>query len=761
MDFIAKIIEKSLANAEIVSIAAILMAFAWHFLFSRRKYHVALLMLAAGLFALGYLGGILSWLSGLGGDSFLETNSFDIREAYFWGGTFLSTLSQMLLPFNKIFLLIAVEAFGLSMILFLIVWWQPIVLRGLVALLIVGMAYSLYLGYAGFESGRAYIAELQRQFNPNPSGFNATADVDLFIYIGESTSSLNMSLYGYPLPTTPQLDKLSKVDDGFLRFVGVRSTHTHTSLSLLRAFAITSPRTDGKLVQWGIGNVLKQSGLKARLHSVQPLNGSYAAFSRFVFDGVDFDRPKDDQFKGNYIAPKVKDHQLLEQALKDSGVVFFHSYAGHGGYLDLIDTSQSQSVKKPDIRFDGMYGSLFSHTINTNLPRDANDYDQAITYIDRNVAHAIKTIKLRSKPAAFIYFSDHGEAVYAKRGHDSSNFIDEMSRIPMIVYFNEAYRKQYPEIYSAYRKAAQSKRTRLLDQISPTILDILRVRSSSPLDVPTLAAASKHPRPYILERETVTGPSRIDMDYNEATGFSKAQFVGGTAEPTYISIINEKFGDENTICYHRADSYAKALRSAAVTNCLEFDLMVDGDALNVYHPPVTATGFQIEHIFSIAQARKNSLWVDSKNLDGPIACNKLATYLERNHERVGQIFVEFPGGASGRLSELQSCGERLKVVGARRSYYVPTHLLLPCAENPSKNASACKELDDNVQKAMASGIFSDLSFNFLGYPAMKRLQGADKFKWNTWAIKAQDFHRFPRKDFSFIIMDTSTDPNTY
>jgi hypothetical protein len=92
---------------------------------------------------------------------------------------------------------------------------------------------------------------------------------------------------------------------------------------------------------------------------------------------------------------------------------------------------------------------------------------------------------------------------------------------------------------------------------------------------------------------------------------------------------------------------------------------------------------------------------------------------------------------------------------------VPTHLILPCAENPSKNASACNKLDDNVQKAMVSGIFSDLSFDFLGYPAIKRIQGAEKFKWNTWAIKAQDFHRFPRKDFSFIIMDTSTDPNTY
>lgn len=761
MEFISKVIEKSLANAEVVAIAAILLAFAWHFLFLRRKFHFALPMLGLGLFALGYLGGILAWLSGLGGDSFLESSNFEISEAFFWGSTFLSSLSQMLMPFNNTTVLIVVESFALSVILFFIVKWRPLVLRGLLALLVAGIAYSLHLGYKGFESGRAYVAALEEQFNNAPVGFEAKANIDLFIYIGESTTSLNMSLYGYPLPTTPQLEKLSKEDEGFLRFDGVKSTHTHTSQSLLRALAVTSSQPNGQLVQWGIGNVLKQSGLNSRLHSVQPVNGSFAAFSKFVFDGVNFDIPKEDKLKGNYASPKVKDHKLLEQALNDQGVVFFHSYAGHGHYLDLIETSLSHSVKRSNINFDGMYGSFLSETIYSDLPRDIDHYDQAITYIDRNIAEAIETIKLRNQPAALIYFSDHGEAVYAKRGHESSTFIHEMSMIPLIVYFNEAYRKAYPEIYLTYRKAAESKKTRLLDQISPTILDILRIQSSAPIDVPTLASDAKHPRPYILDRETVTGPSRIDIAYDENTGFSNAQFVGGTPEPTYISIINEKFGDENTICYHRANSYAKALRGAAATNCLEFDLMVDGDALNVYHPPATSTGLQIDHIFSIAQARKNSLWIDSKNLDDPAACNKLASYLELNHSRVGQIFVEFPAGASSRLGELQTCGHRLKSFGARSSYYVPTHLLVPCAENPGTNASACKELDEHVQNAMASGIFTDLSFDFLGYPAMKRIQGADKFKWNTWGIKSQQFHRFPREDFKFVILDTSTDPNSY
>lgn len=760
MEILAKIFEKSGANAEIVLISAILLAFSWHFLFTRRNYLAASAMLASGSVALGYLGGILAWASGLGGDSFLEINSFDLNEALFWISTFFSTASQMLAPFNKTTLLIAVEALLLSAALHLAIRWRPVVLRGLTFVLAAHVLYLAHLGYTGFASGREDVNAMRRQYQQHPSGFESTEDIDLFVYIGESLSSLNMSLYGYPLPTTPHLDKLHQTDAGFLLFDKVRSTHTHTSPSLLRALTVTSKEHGGTLMHWGIGGVLKQAGLTPHLHSAQPLNGSWANFSHFVFDGLNLNLPKEKRYKGNFATPEFKDHLLLEKALTGSGVVFFQSYAGHAPYLDHIEPSMSVQIEKPPITFSGTYGSYFSE-IFPKAQQDSRDYDRAVTYIDRNVAYAIQNIQSRTKPATLIFFSDHGEAVYANRAHESSKFIDEMSTVPMVLFFNEAYRKKYPDTFGRYKDSSFLKQTKLLDQISPTILDILHIRSSSQIDVPTIASSSKHPRPYIIERNTVSGASGINLEYDVEAGFSKARFFGGTPDPTYISVINENVGNENTICYHRSDSFAKALRAAAVAECLEFDLVVEGDAMNVYHPPATATGFRIEHIFSIAQARKNSLWIDSKNLSDPIACDKLASYLEENHSRVGQILVEFPWEASNRLIDLQSCGKRLRSIKARTSYYVPTHFLAPCAISPTNNAMACKELDDNVQKAMSSGIFSDLSFDILGYPAMKKVKGAEKFKWNTWAIKVQDFHKVPRKDFGFIIMDTSSDPNTY
>jgi glucan phosphoethanolaminetransferase (alkaline phosphatase superfamily) len=760
-EFLKKLIEIFIDTGHVVVISSIFFACAFNITLLQRRYKYGFLMFAAGFFLFMYLKGFSSWISSLGSDSFFEARYFNSSEAGFWIDNYFSAISQMRLRMNKTSILLFSQTLFLTIVWSLILWRRPVFLKLLVAIAIISTGYTAYILYKSYELSNSYAANLSRKFDRHPTGFEMTDDIDLFVYIGESTSALNLGIYGYPLETTPRLEKLSGEDKGFLLFDNVRSTHTHTSPSLLDALAIPYLRPDGQIMQWGIGNVLKHSGFNTSLYSAQPISGSFSVFSHYVFEGLITDQMKEDLFKGNYPQPKIKDHQLLEQALSNQGIVFFHSYAGHGHYLDHIETNLSQVVKRPSISFNGMYGSQFSELMDSDLPDQVNDYDQAMTYIDRNIARAIDVIRMRNKPAALIYFSDHGEAVFSKGGHDSSRFIDEMSRVPLIIYFNDAYRMKYPNTYSAYSEAAKSKKYKLLDQISPTILDILRVESDYQIDVPTVASIFRHPRPYMLYRKTLTGHSGIELNYNEVLGFSRANFVGGTPEPTYISIINEHFSDVFPICYHRANSYYMAVRAAALTNCLEFDLVVDDAELNIYHPPTIASGFQINHMFDIAEARKNNLWIDSKNLDDPIACSKLISYLTLNRARVGKILVEFPSKASRKLKELKSCGDGLKTIGVRRSYYVPSHLLLPCAENRKKNAFACNELQENLQRVMDSGIFSDLSFDYLGYPAMKSIQHTRKYKWNTWAIRPQDFHRFPYKDFSFVIMDTSKDPNKY
>lgn len=758
--FLQKLLEKSTENINAILIASI---FFYHFaiLLRRRKYATAGLMLISGSIVAIFSTGIISWFSGIGGDSLIEGSSFDKQEAFFWTSTFLSLLPQMALP-AKSSCLVLVESTLLACIFLGATQRQPRLEIPFKFAPIALILYLCYVAYLSFDTQQKYVQHIQSSFDNNPRGFTKNSDVDLFVYIGESTSSLSMSLYGYPLPTTPRLQGIEKSDPGFIRFEKIRSTHTHTSESLLRALSLYSniPGQEGKY--WGISSILKSAHIKTGFYSVQPLTGSFSNFSHFIFGSFDYKISDHDRYKGNLAAPTQKDHQLLASALRDSGVVFFHSYAGHGNYLDLIDKNLSDPVHHPEIIFDGIYGAGIPVFMRNDFRRNVDEYNRTLTYIDRNVSAAIENIKSRIKPAALIYFSDHGESAYTRRGHESSQFIEEMSTVPLIIYFNEAYRRAFPSIFESYKTASRSIQTRFLDQLPASIIEIADIQSASKLEPPSLSSTKKHPHPVILERETLSGSSKIDFNMGSEDAVQE-EFTGGNPEPTYISILNEysqKKG-KNTLCYHRADSYAKALRGAAVAKCIEFDLIVNDNSLEIHHPPAPATGFSIDHIFKIASARHNSLWIDAKNIDNPASCSTLASYLEKEHQRVGKILVEFPSNSIERITELRDCTSKLHSISARTSYYVPTELAQECLKNLDYENKACQALQNDLKKATESGIFTDLSFD-IGYKsAIEKYSPPSKIHWNTWAIKPQDFKKSHLDDFDFVIMDTSSDPNTY
>lgn len=752
-----KVLEKFNANAEVILVTTAFFLLCWIFLFHRR-YGRTLLMSVTGLVAALFYGGLVGWIYGLGGDSFLESRDFNLTEGLVWLRSFMASLPYMV-PSLKIVLFILALAIAFSLPLAWLVRRYTRAVPLVFALLVGGHIGLGYSAYRGFESSRDYVRSIQASFTEPVSGMGPAADVDLVVYVGESTSTMNMSLYGYPLNTTPQLAALQAQDDGFLRFDSVRSTQSHTSVSLLRALSLPSPLGTPHQ-QWGLGSVLTNAGVKARLFSVQPLSGSFSTFSKYIFEGMDYELSSEDRYRGGMNAPTVKDHELIPQVLGRSGVTVFHSYAGHANYLDLIDLGLSNVVNAPNIDLQGMVGAGFS-SLDKGMVQEAQDYDRAITYIDRNVAQVMRGVQARSKPAVVVYFADHGDSVFTRRVHESSKYIDEMTTVPFVLYFNAAYRAKYPEVFARYQAAAKRGDLKLLDQLVPTVLDVLRIDSKHPLTIPTMAQSRQHPHPVIMERDTLQGPSSLDFRFDEVKGFEGFKFVGGTPEPTLTWMINAKYKNEKTICYHRADSYAKALRAASVAECIEFDLVVEGEKLSIYHPPAVATGFEMAHMFDIASHRKNKLWIDSKNLNEPAACQTLQKYLAKNRHRVGEIFVEFPAESVARVDALRACAMGMKGMGIRTSYYVPTHWLLPCAQDPAKNKTACASLKADVDTAMQSGMFTDLSFVFLGYPAMQKVEGANKFSWNTWTVKPQDFHKFPRQDFRYIIMDTATDPNTY
>ncbi|SVC50741.1 uncharacterized protein METZ01_LOCUS303595, partial [marine metagenome] len=186
------------------------------------------------------------WLSNLTEDVLLELDGFTLSEAYFW----LQTMLNVFEP--RINILRLLVFFLLAILSFFVVWilLQKLNFKvrsiekclSLIAFFL--MAYSLYVIS---EFGVTSYIKNTNKFNTVSSNFNNTTVIPKFsassinpkmvIYVGESTSILNMGLYGYPRDTTPNLSEIHKSDENIIVFNNVFSTHALTAPSILEAFS--------------------------------------------------------------------------------------------------------------------------------------------------------------------------------------------------------------------------------------------------------------------------------------------------------------------------------------------------------------------------------------------------------------------------------------------------------------------------------------------------------------------------------------------
>lgn len=544
----------------ILNLAGVLLLLA--FFWKRNRVIVAVLFLLALFIALfSYSIGEITWK--LGSDSFQEASNFDPREALFYLQTAFENLSVD--P--------QVEGIAWSVSIALLVlgtcwlagqrlhWIRP---RGWPVLLV---GFGLLAGGL-WSSTRAAVAELQEasvvydtirdRFSSLAVPQASVADqppLTLFVYVGESTSSLNMQIYGYPRRTTPKLATLAASDPGLMIFDRVFSTHVHTSPSLLEAFSLrpaqqdnTVPVTDQLRVP--LVNILLSKGIRAVLYSNQSRKGTWNLAAGVVFGQAEQTFTLNTPIGDLETSAKPLDSDFLPRVLADPALVdqshsllLFHSYAGHGPYRGNV----SPDTPTPEW--------LTPDPISTEYPDVVDDYDTAVSGVDANLALTISTIATSRKPIIFVYFSDHGEAVATDDGHDSARFRVEMSTVPFIVYFNEAARQSFPDRFAEMKRLAATRNVATLAQLVPTLMKLIGVTidPQAGFDVPPPVGASWVPYPIVVRRTMEGQSSRRIVEVPAPPG---AASKGPTASP-----------DGTTVCFpgRPAKPQASCIRMDAVT----------------------------------------------------------------------------------------------------------------------------------------------------------------------------------------------------
>lgn len=710
------------------------------------------------------------WFSSLDSDSLTEvTGDISIRETYF----FISTLPSLFFP----------KPFGLKFFVFYALWLSAVYLiakqilsknpRWMVGfvyacnvLLLAGLVIISYQAHERIKHNSRALSELRKSLSGPKSTYKKNGShPKIVVYVGESTSSYHMSLYGYPRITTPELTDLSEKDDGFIVLRNIYARHTHTTASLIDAFSYPKKSVSGQTTaRANVFEVLSSAGFTTKLYSNQGRSGSWNWGGQLIFENFDERHYESEKASvGNIVSPalKVYDHQLMPLALKGGlkDVTVLHSYSGHGNYLENIPPSFRKHVDESisHIKQNGVVGEKFDGLLE-NISTVIEDYDATVRYISYSVASTIGLIAKSQDPIVFLYFSDHGESPFTNAGHDSSRFIDEMARVPVLLYFNPVAREKFSALYQRYNGATRVNGARTLAQISATLLDL------SGLTVEDITVSPLTEGQNNGEFSIVNKGVTIDI----GTGSIDSTTDGGTKTvlPTYLNI--SRIGNtEKPICYHRSNTYAKAIRGSFVTNCLEVDIHLDEDGkFQINHPPAKPANFLLKDISRIANSRKSKVWLDFKNGDSAANCQALVGQIRTMFNKPSDLLVEMPPSASHPDLELARCIQQLQDQSIKVSYYVPTDSLVQCAdalqpmENPFMSSfPACIALKHTLGQVMQEGIYKDISFDVRGLKAIKSSGAANKLRLNTWGLNLGDLKSPIYANFGYVIINSNTDPN--
>lgn len=395
----------------------------------------------------------------------VETNPGEVRE-------FLPELVGPALAMVRSF------AFWISVILFVAAWlvlpkiagWWFLATASLLS--VCGAAYLLFVFCTApfgrtahlviARSGRCvakYISDsrnirrLQAMKRPLPyveTLSSSHAAERVVVVIGESASRAHLSLYGYPLPTTPRLDSIR--GDLFLFDDAVASsTTTAENMPRLLTFMTDEPGAADWYEYPSVLQVFRRLGYRTYWISNQEYSGRWSNLSSILSEDADVlkyvgSMDSDDHFLDRFDDVLIPEWKSALSAPDSLQLVFLHLMGSHFQYENRFPPSRRRFIGS-DVQ-----SRLPRKWLDSKKATVVADYDNSILFSDSILAGVIADVRAMRDPALFIYLSDHGEDVYDDRDYRGREpkFVD----VPFIVFANEAYRQRNPGIVKAMEEAA-------------------------------------------------------------------------------------------------------------------------------------------------------------------------------------------------------------------------------------------------------------------------------------------------------------------
>ncbi|MBQ3448160.1 MAG: phosphoethanolamine transferase, partial [Synergistaceae bacterium] len=289
--------------------------------------------------------------------------------------------------------------------------------------------------------------------------------------LGEATARHHMSLYGYNLPTTPNLLR-RKHEGGFYVFTDTVSPHSYTIIVLQKLFNFYRYGAKGEWFTYtNIFSILREAGC----HTVWLTNQEVRPYydPRTVYSGA-CDYAGYVEAKYNWDSGTAYDGELLpllDDALKESAARNFyviHLMGCHNTYSRRYPPEYAKFTASDETGgYEGITDSQKAHRA---------EYDNAELYNDYVVDQIIR--RFEDKNAIVIYVSDHGQEVYDEVNiatHGGELPRRHIIEVPFIMWLSPKFRESYPELEA--RIASSVDRPYMTDDMIHTLLDIMSIET--------------------------------------------------------------------------------------------------------------------------------------------------------------------------------------------------------------------------------------------------------------------------------------------
>ena len=301
---------------------------------------------------------------------------------------------------------------------------------------------------------------------------SALAIDNVVFIIGESTTRNHMSLYGYYLDTTPNLNKLYAADK-IIKFNDIVSPYAHTAPVLQCLLTFKNYESSRN---WMNCNNLPDMVNLANYHTAWISNKEPNSIYRNT---------------GTMFSERCNAHYFNEQE-EEGGSLLRGGLKLDGHLLSEIKKVSERTIEKnftivhlmgTHWLYEDRYPKQFEKFTYKDIKSGADEeekevvaqYDNAVLYNDHVINEIIKIYE--DKESIIIYLPDHGEEVYDFRsfaGHTAEKDSRYMLEVPLLIWASEKFRDKYPDKIKQLQAAVD--RPYMTDDFIHTILDLLEVK---------------------------------------------------------------------------------------------------------------------------------------------------------------------------------------------------------------------------------------------------------------------------------------------